>query len=106
MLPTHSQVGSTAVKCYPNILPPLSALALPPIISLLFSELLLRLQLLVVIDGTACKGTRGHGSDGGEAEEAVAGLLQWSTKWRCMSMGTDTKVAVAVPSCAGSSASR
>lgn len=58
MLPAPSQVGSAAVKHYPNILPPLSALVLPPIISLPFSELLLRLQLLTVIDGTSRKGTR------------------------------------------------
>lgn len=48
VLPSPSQeVSACAVKCYPSILPPLSALALLPIILLPFSELLLRLQLLM-----------------------------------------------------------
>lgn len=57
ILPAPSQAGSATVKRYPNIPPSLSALALPHIISLLFSELLLRLQLLMVINGMSCKGT-------------------------------------------------
>lgn len=64
MLPAPSQVGSAAVKRYPNILSSLSALALLPIISFLFSESLLKLQFLIVIDGASRKGTGGHGSDG------------------------------------------
>lgn len=111
MVPAPSQVSSAPVKRYPYILPPLSALALPPVISLPFSELLLRLQLLMVIDGTSCNGTRGHGSDtggrrGGHGRAAPMGAHQRGWQAWIGTQGGDTGVAAAVPSRAGSPASQ
>lgn len=82
MFPAPSQVGSAATKHYPNILPSLSALALLSIISLLFSKSLLRLQLLIVIDGASRKGTRGHGSDRGGRRGGRGRAAPVGAHWR------------------------